>query len=192
MQKKFILASILALSSVSAYADDKNLSALTEETRAAAMPFMKALAEENKKAVQAGGPESAIKVCKDIAPKMASELSRQNGWKVTRVSTKVRNPMLGTADEWEQKALKKMEERLAKGEKPETLEVAEVVKGKGGKTFRYMKGIVLQPGCVSCHGKPEELSDNVKAALAAEYPHDEATGYAPGQLRGGLSIQRKL
>lgn len=191
MQKKIIIASIIALSSVSAYADN-NLGALTEETRAAAMPFMKALAEENKKAVQAGGPESAVKVCKDIAPKMASELSRQTGWKVTRVSTKVRNPMLGTTDEWEQKALMKMEKRLAKGEKPETLEVAEIVKGANGKTFRYMKGVVLQPGCVSCHGKSEELSDAVKASLAAEYPHDQATGYTPGQLRGGLSIQRKL
>lgn len=191
MNKRIIIASILALSTVSAYADS-NVDALKEETRAAAMPFMKALAEENKKAVQEGGPESAVKVCKDIAPKMASELSRQKGWKVTRVSMKVRNPMLGTTDEWEQKALKKMEERLAKGEKPETLEVAEIVKGKNGKTFRYMKGIVLQPGCVSCHGNSEELSDAVKASLAAEYPHDQATGYAPGQLRGGLSIQRKL
>ncbi|MFA6121864.1 MAG: DUF3365 domain-containing protein [Sideroxydans sp.] len=191
MQKKIIIASLLAFSAVSAFADN-NIDALKDETRAAAMPFMKALAEENKKAVQEGGPESAVKVCKDIAPKMASELSRQKGWKVTRVSMKVRNPMLGTTDEWEQKALKKMEERLAKGEKPETLEVAEVIKGKNGKTFRYMKGIVLQPGCVSCHGKSEELSDAVKASLAAEYPHDQATGYAPGQLRGGLSIQRKL
>ncbi|MDH2916515.1 MAG: DUF3365 domain-containing protein [Gallionella sp.] len=191
MQKKIIIATVFAFSALSAYADN-NIDALKDETRAAAMPFMKALAEENKKAVQEGGPESAIKVCKDIAPKMASELSRQKGWKVTRVSMKVRNPMLGTTDEWEQKALKKMEERLAKGEKPESLEVAEVIKGKNGKTFRYMKGIVLQPGCVTCHGKPEEIPEAVKANLAAEYPHDQATGYAPGQLRGGLSIQRKL
>lgn len=191
MQKRIIIASLLAISAFSAHADNK-LDALKDETRAAAMPFMKALMEENKKAVQEGGPESAVKVCKDIAPKMAGELSRQKGWKVTRVSSKVRNPMSGTADEWELKALKKMEARLAKGEKPETLEVAEIVKGSNGKTFRYMKGIVLQPGCVSCHGKPEELSDAVKANLAAEYPHDQATGYTPGQLRGGLSIQRKL
>lgn len=191
MQKRVIIASLLAISAFSAHADNK-LDALKDETRAAAMPFMKALMEENKKAVQEGGPESAVKVCKDVAPKMASELSRQKGWKVTRVSTKVRNPMLGTADEWELKALKKMEARLAKGEKPETLEVAEIVKGSNGKTFRFMKGIVLQPGCVSCHGKSEELSDAVKASLAADYPHDKATGYTPGQLRGGLSIQRKL
>ncbi|MBA4382990.1 MAG: hypothetical protein C0406_10535 [Sideroxydans sp.] len=191
MQKKIIFASLLAFSTVSAFADN-NIDVLKDETRAAAMPFMKALMEENKKAVQEGGPESAVKVCKDIAPKMASELSRQKGWKVTRVSMKVRNPMLGTTDEWEQKALKKMEERLAKGEKPETLEVAEVIKGKNGKTFRYMKGIVLQPGCVTCHGKSEEIPEAVKANLATEYPHDQATGYAPGQLRGGLSIQRKL
>lgn len=191
MHTKIITAALLAFTAVTAYADN-NLDTLKEESRTAAMPFLKALAEENKKAVQEGGPESAVKVCKDIAPKMASELSRQKGWKVTRVSMKVRNPMIGTADAWEQKALKKMEARLAKGEKPETLEVAEIVKGADGKTFRYLKGIVLQPGCVSCHGKSEEIPEAVKASLAAEYPHDQATGYAPGQLRGGLSIQRKL
>ncbi|TNC99825.1 MAG: hypothetical protein FD121_51 [Gallionellaceae bacterium] len=191
MKTRIIFATLLAFSATTAFAVN-NIDSLKDGTRAAAMPFMKALAEENKKAVQEGGPESAVKVCKDIAPKMASELSRQKGWKVTRVSMKVRNPMLGTTDEWEQKALKKMEARLAKGEKPETLEVAEIVKGADGKTFRYMKGIVLQPGCVSCHGKSEEISEAVKASLAVEYPHDQATGYAPGQLRGGLSIQRKL
>ncbi len=191
MNPRILTAALLAFSAVTAYAGNE-LDTLKEESRTAAMPFLKALAEENKKAVQEGGPESAVKVCKDIAPKMASELSRQKGWKVTRVSLKVRNPMIGTADAWEQKALKKMEARLAKGEKPETLEVAEIVKEADGKTFRYLKGIVLQPGCVSCHGKSEELSDAVKASLAADYPHDQATGYAPGQLRGGLSIQRKL
>lgn len=189
--KKTLLATALALFTLPAFAGD-DLNALKDESRAAAGPFLKSLAEANKKAVQEGGPESAIKVCKDIAPAMASELSRQKGWKVTRVGTRVRNPMLGTPDEWEQKALKKLQQRLDKGEKPETLEIAEVVKEPNGKSFRYLKGIVLQPGCVSCHGKPEELTEGVKATLAAEYPHDAATGYAPGQLRGGLSIKRKL
>lgn len=55
-----------------------------------------------------------------------------------------------------------------------------------------MKGAVLQPGCVTCHGIPEQIPDNVKARLAKDFPHDQATGHAPGQVRGGISIKRPL
>jgi hypothetical protein len=188
--KKVVLATLLAALSTSALADDINK--YKDESRAVVGPFVQQLIAENKKAVQEGGPESAIKVCKDIAPKMAGDISRQQGWKLTRVSLKVRNPMLGTPDAWEQKTLKQFEARLAKGEKPETLEAAEIVKESNGKSFRYMKGIVLQPGCVACHGKQEEIPANVQARLAEDYPHDKATGYAPGELRGGVSIKRPL
>lgn len=188
--KKVLLLSALLILSAPALAD--KLDKYREESRAVIGPFMQQLMAENKKATTEGGPQSAIKVCKDIAPKLAGDLSRQQGWKVTRVSFKVRNPLLGTPDRWEQKALKKLEKRLAKGEKPETLEIAEIVKEPNGKYLRYMKGIVLQPGCVSCHGNAESIPQEVKARLAEEYPHDQATGYEPGQLRGGVSIKRRL
>ena len=46
-----------------------------------------ALQDEIKKS----GPEGAIPVCKDMAPKMAGEISQQTGWKIKRVSLKARN-----------------------------------------------------------------------------------------------------
>lgn len=189
MKKSLLLTALLVLSAP-AMAD--KLDKYREESRAVIGPFMQQLMAENKKAVMEGGPDSAIKVCKEIAPKLAGDISRQQGLKLTRVSLKVRNPMLGTPDAWEQKALKKMEKQLAQGAKPETLEIAEVVKEPNGKYLRYMKGIVLQPGCVACHGSPSEISPAVQARLAEEYPHDQATGYKPGQLRGGVSIKRPL
>lgn len=189
MKKSLFLTALFVLSAP-AMAD--NLEKYREESRAVIGPFMKQLMAENKKAVTEGGPDSAIGVCKDIAPKLAGDISRQQGIKLTRVSLKVRNPMLGTPDAWEQKALKKMEKQLAKGAKPETLEFAEIVKEPNGKYVRYMKGIVLQPGCVACHGSESEISPAVKARLAEDYPHDQATGYKPGQLRGGVSIKRPL
>lgn len=189
MKKSLLLSALLVLS-MPAMAD--KLEKYREESRAVVSPFMQQLMAENKKAVTEGGPESAIKVCKDIAPAMAGDISRQQGWKLTRVSNKVRNPMLGTPDAWEQKALKKLERQLAKGAKPETLEVAEIVKEPNGKYLRYMKGIVLQPGCVACHGSENEISPAVKVRLGEEYPHDQATGYKPGELRGGVSIKRRL
>lgn len=189
-KKSFALSVLLALSAMPALADD--LAKYQEESRSVAVGFATQLAGENKKAVMEGGPESAIKVCKDIAPKMAGDISRKQGWKLTRVSLKVRNPLLGTADAWEQKVLLDFEKRIGKGEKPETMEFAEIVKEPAGNAFRYMKAIALQPGCVSCHGDAAQIQENVKARLAEEYPNDKATGYVPGQLRGAISIKRAL
>ncbi|MDO8988425.1 MAG: DUF3365 domain-containing protein [Sideroxyarcus sp.] len=190
MRKKIILSALLALAAVPAAADD--MGKYLEESRAIIGPFAQQLQAENKKAIKEGGPDSAIKVCKDIAPKMAGDLSRQHGIKLTRVSLKVRNPLLGTADEWEQKTLKQFEERIAKGEKPETLEAAEIVTEPARKYYRFMKGIVMQKGCLGCHGSADVIDENVKARLAEDYPHDRATGYAEGQVRGGISIKRPL
>lgn len=190
MQKQIILSALIALTVFPALAGE--LDKYKEESRAAVMPFMKALMAANMKAIKEGGPESAIKVCKEIAPAMAGDISRQNGWKLTRVSLKVRNPLLGTPDEWEQKTLMQYEQRIAKGEKPETLESAEIVDEPSGKYFRYMKPIVMQQGCVACHGTADKISEGVRARLGADYPHDQATGYLPGQLRGGVSIKREI
>jgi hypothetical protein len=190
INKSFTLSALLVLSVTSAWADD--LGKYQEESRATASAFASQLGAENKKAVMEGGPDAAVKVCKEIAPKMANEISRKQGWKLTRVSLKVRNPLLGTADVWEQKVLQDFEKRIAKGEKPETMEYAEIVKEPAGNAFRYMKAIALQPGCVTCHGTAEQIPENVKARLAEEYPNDKATGFAPGQLRGAISIKRAL
>lgn len=190
MQKHIILSAFIALVAIPALAGD--LEQYKAESRAVVMPFSKELMAANMKAIKEGGPESAIKVCKDIAPAMAGDISRQNGWKLTRVSLKVRNPLLGTADQWEQKTLMQYEDRLAKGENPEAMETAEIVNEPNGKYFRYMKAIVLQQGCVACHGSADKIPSAVKARLGEDYPHDKATGYLPGQLCGGVSIKREI
>ena len=190
MNKKFALFALLTLSTSAVYAED--LSQYQDEARAVAMPFLKQLGAVNKKAVSEGGPESAIQVCKEVAPQMSSDISRQTGWKLTRVSLKVRNPLLGTADAWEQKVLQEFDERVVRGEKPETMEKAEIVQEPVGKSFRFMKAIPVQAGCVACHGSAEQIPDSVKARLSEEYPHDKATGYSVGQIRGAVSIKRPL
>ncbi len=184
------LIALTTLMVPAAYAEDINQ--LQQESRDVATPFLQQLGAANKKAISESGPDAAVGVCKDIAPQLTSSISRQTGWKLTRVSLKVRNPLLGTADAWEQKGLQEFEARVAKGEKPETLELAEIVQEPNGKSFRYMKAIVLQQGCVACHGSAEQIPDGVKARLAEEYPHDRATGYGVGQIRGAVSIKRPL
>jgi len=190
MNNKIVLSTLLAIFAAPAQADD--VTKYREDSRATVAPFMQQLMAANQKAVKEGGPASAIEVCKDVAPRIAGELSRQNGLRLTRVSLKVRNPLLGTPDEWEQRTLKQFESRIAQGEKPETLEAAEIVNEPNGKYFRYMKGIVLQPGCLACHGPADGIDEAVKARLLKDYPHDQATGYSVGQVRGGVSIKRPL
>lgn len=165
--------------------------ALAGEARQAAGGLIQTLGGELKTAMGAGGPVEAIGVCKEKAPRIAAEASQRTGMQIRRVSPKNRNPK-AVPDAWESAALAQLEQRLAAGEKPETLDTYAVVEGADGKVFRYAKALVTQPVCVTCHGAPENLSDAVKARLASDYPEDKATGYAPGMIRGVLSIQKPL
>jgi hypothetical protein len=47
-----------------------------------------------------------------------------------------------------------------------------------------MKALRVHPLCLIRHGIAENIPDHVSAKLAIEYPHDRATGYALGRIRG--------
>lgn len=134
------------------------------------------------------GPEGAILVCKDMAPKMAGEISRETGWKIKRVSLKPRNEARAIPDAWEKAALEDFDKRAAAGEPPAQLEKGEKV----GNEYRYVKALPVQPLCLSCHGPTDQLSPAVKAALGEHYPNDRATGYSVGQIRGAISVRKPL
>ena len=190
--KKQLLASatlLLATTTLQAVADD--MAQYPEESRKIVKEFASQLGGEMHKEMKANGPVGAIKVCRDMAPTIASEVSRKNGWSVSRKSLKVRNAALGMPDAWEQKVLADFEKRMEK-ENPANMEFAEIVTEPQGKFFRYMKAIPVQDVCLKCHGSDDTIAPNVKDALKAEYPHDKATGYTLGQIRGGFSIKRPL
>jgi hypothetical protein len=168
---------------------------LDGETRAArtlAGQLLQPLGATLKAELAASGPEGAIGVCKLVAPEIAGNLSRQSGSKVARVSLRTRNPMLGTPDAWEQAVLADFDRKAAAGDKPEALERAEFVDEPAGRFFRYMKAIPVQPMCLACHGAVENIPEGVRQKLALDYPKDRATGYAPGQIRGAVSVKKPL
>ena len=191
MQTRLIIA-VLATAFVAAPVAAQDVAKMTEESRAVAGGFAQKLGGELKQAISQGGPEGAIGVCKTIAPQIASDLSLKNGWHVARVSLKTRNTMLGVPDAWEQRVLAEFDARAAKGDDAAKLEFAEVVTEPAGKYFRYMKALPVQPLCLSCHGGASDVAPAVKAKLDAEYPHDKATGYSAGQVRGAITIKRPL
>lgn len=180
-----------ALISTGALATD-DVAAREQAARAASGAFVKKLGGALKQEMQKSGPEQAILVCRDIAPQIAGELSRANGWRVTRVGTRVRNSMLGMPDDWERKVLTDFEARAANGEKYPDIAFGEVVDYGGAKHYRFMKAIPMQEACLSCHGSAEQIPDGVKAKLTSAYPHDLATGYKLGELRGAVSIIQPL
>lgn len=191
MKKQLLISTslLLALSALPALADD--MAQYQEESRKIIKEFATQLSGEMQKEMKANGPVGTIKVCRDVAPAIASEVSRKNGWNVGRKSLKTRNAALGMPDAWEQKVLADFEKRMEK-ENPASMEFAEIVAEPQGKFYRYMKAIPVQDLCLKCHGTDETIPQNVKDALKAEYPHDKATGYTLGQIRGGFSIKRPL
>ena len=162
--------------------------ALIGEARKVAMTLPPKLLASLQEEIKKSGPEGAIPVCKDMAPKMAGEISQQTGWKIKRVSLKARNDARATPDAWEQAALEDFDKRAAAGEPPAQLEKGEKV----GNEFRYVKALPVQPLCLSCHGPADQLSPAVKSALGHHYPNDRATGYSAGQIRGAISVRKPL
>lgn len=135
------------------------------------------------------GPASAVALCQDKAPKMAKAASEQTGWAIRRVSLRNRNPK-AVPDTWERAALEEFDRRAAAGESPAMLEKYAMVDVAGGKEFRYMKALPVQPVCLACHGASDSLTPEVSERLHTLYPQDKAVGYALGQIRGAMTIRK--
>lgn len=160
------------------------------EAKALVKEFFTSLKGELEAAISAGGPASAISVCKERAPAIAQSLSKKSGWDLGRTSLKLRNPELNAPDAWEKQVLLKFEERKAGGEDVKTMAFAEVVESDGGKRYRFMKAIPTAELCLLCHG--ETISPDIAAALDEAYPDDEARGFALGDIRGAFTFSKPL
>jgi hypothetical protein len=193
MKKSLLLVLLLAGCATPGVEAPKPEAKQVDEMRNVAKALSTQLGGKLKEAMGTQGPVEAVSVCKQIAPQIANDLSKQTGWQVGRVGTRARNAQTGVPDAWQTKALAQFGQRIKQGEKPDTMEFAEVVTAPSGKhELRYAKAIALQPMCVTCHGSAESIPDGVKARLQAEYPLDQATGYQVGDLRGAVVITRPL
>lgn len=185
MQRLMAMCVVGVLAAVSARAD-------TDSASAVASRFQSELQSALMAAIAAGGPVQAVTVCRDQAPAMASRLSRETGWQVRRVGTRVRNPFTGSPDAWEQIQLRELQRRMAAGESPAALGISARVEEPDGAVERYVKPIVVAPLCLTCHGPVASQSDALRAVLRREYPQDAAVEYALGDLRGAFSLRRRL
>lgn len=189
LKHQIIFVSLMLITSV-VLADE--LSQREQAAEQVSQQFIKQLGGHLKKEMQANGPAQAINVCKEIAPEIANQLSIENGWSVSRVTTKTRNSLLGTPDLWERKTLAEFEAKAAKGEEYATMNKSAVVDEDGNFYYRYMKPLATQPICLTCHGGDEQIPAPVKTELDKLYPFDQAKGYKQGELRGAVSIKQPM
>lgn len=173
-------------------AEEADVRVMTREAKEIAREFVDDLGGALKTALSESGPDGAISVCRDTAPALANALSLRTGWKVSRVSLKTRNPLIGQPDAWEQTILQQFDEQAKGGADAAKMIVAEIVKEPDGDYFRFMKALPVKPLCLTCHGSDQLIPASVKQTLAREYPNDMATGYFAGQIRGAVTIKRKL
>ncbi|HRP55535.1 DUF3365 domain-containing protein [Agriterribacter sp.] len=123
------------------------------------------------------GAAGAVAFCNEKAYAITSTYASGNII-INRVAEKYRNPQNApdSADalQWQRFASAK-----ANGEplQPALVEEKNIV--------HYYKPILLQPACAACHGvKNKDILPLVLSTIDSLYPHDRATGFAPGDLRG--------
>ena len=174
----------------------ENIGTVLEQRREGAREVTERLASqlssELKAAMKEGGPKAAISVCRDRAPSIKARLSRETGWKISRVGTRVRNPLLGMPDGKEAAILNRFQRQLDDGAAFDELEYTGVEKTGGREYFRYMRPIEVKAQCLGCHGPKDKQPTAIREQLEEEYPHDRAVGYKAGELRGAFSVIQNM
>ena len=165
------------------------LEAQLAKARAAVKGLGEGLKSQLMAAIKAGGPVSAIAVCKTVAPALAEQSSKDHGLEIGRTALRVRNPANAPA-QWERKVLEDFVAKLAAGTDPATLEHFETVSEGDETVFRYMKAIpTAAKPCLTCHGS--NLDPTLKAEIGRLYPDDQATGFKAGELRGAFTVTKR-
>lgn len=163
---------------------------LVDKARATSLALGAKLKGQLEAAIEAGGAQSALAVCREIAPALANEVSAQHAVDVGRTALKVRNPA-NAPDDYERAVLERFVADVQAGTDPTTLEHAETVTQDGRRVFRYMKAIPMAAApCATCHG--ERIDPALHARIRDLYPTDAATGFVPGEIRGAFTVVEEL
>jgi hypothetical protein len=180
-----LLAALLGCAAFPAAAQDAWIAEARQVATSVPPKLLSVLTAE----IERSGAAGAIGVCREEAPKLAQAATQETGWRVRRVSLLERNPK-AVPDDWERAALEDFDRRAAAGEKPATLERAEVVQLQGKPVMRYMRALPVVELCTQCHGTADRISPAVRERLSELYPQDKATGYSVGQIRGAMTISK--
>jgi hypothetical protein len=169
-------------------ADPRVASALAE-ARAAAKELSEAIRGLLMQELKTGGFDGAVAVCATKAQAKTADYRRTSGNDIRRVSLRRRNPG-NEPDEYERRVLESFD-RLPAEARP-MAEHWEVVRADGREALRYLRPLVANAMCLTCHGDPARIPPAVRAVIAKQYPDDRATGFSAGDVRGAVSVRIPL
>ena len=175
-----------ALIPSAALADEATAEDWVAQSRVLVERLGSALKAELGAALASGGPVAAIEVCRDRAPALAAQLSRESGATVGRTALKLRNPA-NAPDALQRVVLEQFAGEMASGRFTPPLEAAFEMRAGERIERHYLRAIPTEPVCVTCHGA--RIAPEIAAAIARSYPSDQATGFEPGQLRGAFTVR---
>ena len=154
-----------------------SLDAYAQQAREAMRELQTGLVQALTGELNEGGPASAVHVCRDEAQSITARVAEEKGIALGRTSHRLRNPVNAPRD-W---ARPFVEDGAGK----KTSEVEEQLVDVGDRVG-VLKPINTVGLCTNCHGQPDEIAPDVKAALADTYPDDRAVGFSVGDLRGWM------
>ena len=163
--------------------------AMIHQARTAIRIYAQSLKTALVGAMHEGGPVAAISVCHTEAMPITRRISAEQGLQLNRVSLKYRNPH-NAPNKWQRNILKRFAERKAQGELITRLRYATVIEQNGQRQFRYMQAIPTEAVCLRCHGK--HIAPELRRKLTQLYPHDLATGFDVGDIRGAFVVTKIL
>jgi hypothetical protein len=168
-----VLAAVLVLAGCQATEPTAEVSPQEmERAKNTLQPLKEQLVDALTGALEEGGPESAIGVCREIAPQIAAELS-VDGVSMGRTSHRLRNPD-NAPQRWVEPLL------AAYLEDPENPRPRAV--RLDDSTIGYVEPIYTMSFCLSCHGPSIEPA--LQETILSLYPEDEATDFRMDDLRG--------
>jgi hypothetical protein len=149
----------------------------TAKAERAMNQLQQALLAKLKTAMENGGPAAAVEVCRTEARTIADEVAGAQAIELGRTSHRLRNPA-NAPRPWARAVVDGSAGVKAAAERLRVVDL--------GDRVGVLRPIGTAEMCVRCHGPSADVRRNLGAALAAAYPQDRATEFAPGDLRGWM------
>ncbi len=130
------------------------------------------------------GLTDVVNFCHDNAEKIVDSLSKTQHVVIKRTSHKLRND--NNQPDADSKVVLDKYLQLQAEQKP----LEPVVKKDTDGYVHFYAPIQLKKECLKCHGEPEkEIHEDIYKLIQSKYPHDKATGFKEGELRGIWDIK---
>ncbi len=191
--KRIVALALVTLFSAATFAqykrDDPRLRKAIAEAEAISVELSDKLKSMLAEELASGSFAGAVKVCSETALTSTEEFSRSRGRYVRRVTLQTRNPK-NAPDDFERDVLRTFARVNRSG--GVLRDYFQIVDTGGGQELRFLRPVQTGGVCLSCHGPREKIPAEVKQILRERYPHDQATGYSGGEVRGAISVRIPL